>query len=69
VQQLAGIFRRIDLDEATFRGRGHVRLAQLQHLMNSGQVDEQLFWTHGAGVDAAVPAQRAGESTRVGASR
>lgn len=62
VQQLADIFRRIDLDEATFRGRGHVRLAQLQHLMNTGQVDEQLFWTHGAGFDAVVPSQRAGES-------
>jgi nucleoside-diphosphate-sugar epimerase len=58
VQQLAEIFRRIDLDEATFRGRGHVRLAQLQYLMRTGQVDEQLFWTHGASVDAAVPSQR-----------
>jgi hypothetical protein len=64
VQQLATLFRHIGLDEQTFRGRGHVRLAQLQHLMRTGQVDEQLFWTEPASAPAgqieprpAVPRQ------------
>ena len=43
--QLREIFERIDLDGPTFTGRGHTRLAQIQHLMRTGQVDAQLFWT------------------------
>ncbi|EYR62703.1 NAD-dependent dehydratase [Actinotalea ferrariae CF5-4] len=43
--QLREIFERIDLDQATFTGRGHTRLAQIQHLMRTGQVDHELFWT------------------------
>jgi nucleoside-diphosphate-sugar epimerase len=44
--QLAEVFRRIRLDEATFTGRGHTRLAQLSHLLATGQVDADLFWTY-----------------------
>ena len=33
------------LDDATFRGRGHTRLAQIQHLMSTGQLDRELYWT------------------------
>ena len=29
---------------ATFTGRGHTRLKQLQHLIATGQVDDELFW-------------------------
>ena len=43
-KQLHGVFSRIDLDEATFKGRGHTRLLQLQHLMRTDQVDEDLYW-------------------------
>jgi len=43
-RQLHEVFRRIDLDTATFSGRGHTRLLQLQHLINTGQVDDELFW-------------------------
>jgi nucleoside-diphosphate-sugar epimerase len=43
-QQLHDVFSRIDLDEATFTGRGHTRLLQLQHLMRTGQVDDELYW-------------------------
>lgn len=42
--QLAEVFSRIDLDEATFTGRGHTRLKQLQHLISTRQLDENLFW-------------------------
>ena len=45
-QQLAEVFGRIDLDAATFAGRGHTRLKQLEHLLRTAQVDEHLFWTY-----------------------
>ena len=45
-QQLAEVFSRIQLDEATFTGPGHTRLKQLQHLLDTAQVDEHLFWTY-----------------------
>jgi nucleoside-diphosphate-sugar epimerase len=44
-QQLAGVFDRIALDPATFTGRGHTRLRQVEHLLATGQVDARLFWT------------------------
>lgn len=43
-RQLHEIFKRIELDEATFRGPGHTRLLGLQKLMRTGQVDERLYW-------------------------
>jgi nucleoside-diphosphate-sugar epimerase len=43
-RQLHQVFRQIDLDAGTFSGRGHTRLLQLQHLINTGQVDDELFW-------------------------
>ena len=36
----------IDMDEATFTGRGHTRLKQLEHLIRTGQVDAELFWSY-----------------------
>ncbi|MGW0172752.1 NAD-dependent epimerase/dehydratase family protein [Rhodococcus sp. NPDC003322] len=42
--QLHRVFARIDLDAPTFRGRGHTRLKQIEYLMKTGQVDEELFW-------------------------
>jgi nucleoside-diphosphate-sugar epimerase len=43
--QLARIFRWIDLDAETFSGRGHTRLKQLEYLLRTKQVDAELFWT------------------------
>ncbi len=43
--QLHEVFTRIQLDEATFTGRGHTRLAQIEHLLKTGQLDPDLFWT------------------------
>ena len=42
----AKVFRNIDMDTETFTGRGHTRLLQLQHLIATGQVDADLFWSH-----------------------
>lgn len=33
------------MDEATFTGRGHTRLKQLEYLISSKQLDADLFWT------------------------
>lgn len=44
-QQLHDVFAAIQLDEATFTGRGHTRLKQLEHLLSTGQIDAELFWT------------------------
>lgn len=43
-RQLRDVFRAIDLDGPTFTGRGHTRLLQLKHLIDTGQLDDQLFW-------------------------
>jgi dTDP-4-dehydrorhamnose reductase len=42
--QLHKVFRSIDMDAATFTGRGHTRLAQIEHLMRTRQVDAELYW-------------------------
>ena len=46
-KQLHEVFDAIKLDEATFTGRGHTRLKQIQWLLETGQVDEKLFWKKG----------------------
>jgi nucleoside-diphosphate-sugar epimerase len=43
-RQLHSVFAAIDMDVATFTGRGHTRLAQLEHLIATKQVDDRLFW-------------------------
>ncbi|MVA77268.1 NAD-dependent epimerase/dehydratase family protein [Auraticoccus sp. F435] len=43
-RQLHEVFARIQLDSETFTGRGHTRLLQLQHLIDTGQLDDKLFW-------------------------
>ena len=43
--QLHEIFSRIDMDAATFSGRGHTRLKQLEYLLSTKQIDADLFWT------------------------
>ena len=42
--QLHRVFASIDLDDATFTGRGHTRLKQIEYLMRTEQVDAGLFW-------------------------
>ncbi len=43
-RQLKAVYDSIDLDEATFFGRGHTRLKQLEYLIRTGQLDKSLFW-------------------------
>ncbi|PID54490.1 MAG: NAD-dependent dehydratase [Micrococcales bacterium] len=43
-EQLKAVFESIDMDAETFTGRGHTRLKQIQYLMETGQVDQDLFW-------------------------
>ena len=43
--QLHEVFASIDMDEQTFTGRGHTRLKQIEHLVRTGQVDHELFWS------------------------
>lgn len=47
-RQLHQVFELIDLDAETFYGRGHTRLKQIQHLLDTGQVDGSLFWKEAA---------------------
>lgn len=47
-KQLHEVFEAIQLDEATFTGRGHTRLKQIQYLLDTHQVDAALFWTKAA---------------------
>jgi nucleoside-diphosphate-sugar epimerase len=42
--QLASIFKAVDLDSATFTGRAHTRLAQLEYLLRTKQIDAELLW-------------------------
>jgi nucleoside-diphosphate-sugar epimerase len=43
--QLHRVFEAIDMDGATFSGRGHTRLKQIEYLMRTKQVDAQLYWS------------------------
>lgn len=43
-QQLLELFRRIDMEPETFGARPFTRLRQLEHLIRTSQVDEELFW-------------------------
>ena len=42
--ELRSLFERIDLKAADFDDRRYTRLAQLQHLIETGQVDDELHW-------------------------
>jgi nucleoside-diphosphate-sugar epimerase len=42
--ELRDVFARVGLDEATFTARGYHRLAQIQHLLATGQLDASLRW-------------------------
>ena len=57
-RQLHEVFEAIQLDAETFYGRGHTRLKQIQHLLETGQVDPQLFWTPTAEAGRLVPGKR-----------
>jgi nucleoside-diphosphate-sugar epimerase len=43
-EQLRDLFERIDLTADDFQGRRYTRIAQLEWLLATGQLDESLFW-------------------------
>lgn len=43
-QQLLAMFRTIDMSDKTFNFRAFTRLKQLNHLQNTHQIDDELFW-------------------------
>ncbi len=52
-RQLYELFKRIDLDAATFESRGFTRLKQLEYLIQTGQLDDNFFWA--TPIAATVP--------------
>jgi nucleoside-diphosphate-sugar epimerase len=45
-RQFAELFDKIKLTREEFEGRGFTRLKQLEHLIATGQIDANFFWTH-----------------------
>lgn len=45
VRQLHALFRRIELGTRDFEFRAYTRLKQLQHLIHTGQIDTDFFWS------------------------
>lgn len=43
-EELRRVFERVDLAEEDFKARPFTRLNQLQHLLDTGQIDDDLFW-------------------------
>lgn len=43
-EQLRELFERIDLSAEDFQGRRYTRIAQLEWLLATGQLDDSLFW-------------------------
>jgi nucleoside-diphosphate-sugar epimerase len=43
--ELHELFQRIDMPRQTFEFRAYTRLKQLQHLLRTGQIDDQFYWT------------------------
>lgn len=43
-RDLREVFKRIDMPREVFEFRAYTRLKQLQHLLRTGQIDEQFFW-------------------------
>lgn len=43
-EELYKVFKKIDLDEETFKAKPYTRLKQLQFLIDTNQVDKDLYW-------------------------
>jgi nucleoside-diphosphate-sugar epimerase len=43
-EQLRGVFERIALTAEEFSGRGFTRLKQIEHLLRTGQIDDDFYW-------------------------
>ena len=47
--ELRDVFQRIDMSSEVFAFRGFTRLAQLEHLLATGQLDDRFFWRTAVG--------------------
>ncbi len=45
-QQLLEVFRAVEMSTELFESRGHTRLKQIKHLLETGQIDARFFWVH-----------------------
>lgn len=43
-RDLLEVMRRVGFDEATYRARGYTRIAQIRHLLDTGQINDDFFW-------------------------
>jgi nucleoside-diphosphate-sugar epimerase len=43
-EELYEVFKKIDMDEETFKGRHYTRLKQLKFLLETNQLNEDLYW-------------------------
>ena len=43
-RQLRAVFERVGLEPGEFSGRGYTRLRQLEHLLRTGQIDDDFYW-------------------------
>lgn len=50
--ELLELFRSIDMPSEVFNFRSYTRLKQLQHLIKTGQIDNQFYWTGNSETDA-----------------
>ncbi len=48
-RELLHTFQRIDLTKELFLFRGHTRIKQIRHLLDTGQIDDRFFWTSANG--------------------
>ena len=51
-KELHELFQRIQMEKETFDFRAYTRLKQLQHLLSTGQLNDQFFWTRRNRLDA-----------------
>jgi len=45
-QQLLDVFKAVDMSPELFGFRGHTRLKQISHLLETHQIDGHFFWIH-----------------------
>jgi hypothetical protein len=53
--ELHELFRTIDMTQDVFDFRPYTRLKQLQHLLRTGQIDDQFYWT--GSTDSHAPSE------------
>ena len=62
-QQLHELFARIQMTKEQFESRPFTRLKMLQHLLASGQLDGDFFWTPLPSIPDLKPGTKDGENT------